>query len=792
MPPREGSISSIPQIRRLGSQLRSRLSASTLWTSQRAYGRTGTNKTKSTRLLTQLLNPRARLKSCLGLQQWPYKIARNGATDHAIFFQIKVLGTQTSITLRKGATQPMRPLWPVVAPFPQFSQGVSTYLAPLFEISSTSLVQNSFRAALNQPHITNIYSNKYVRTLGVPYDHIIREAVTTSHSTASLQIGSAPSATTGVLALFGRSQTLLPFYAALTLPSIFLRTPQLPLSQLRRYSFISTWFRYRSILRQYNIRQKNTRRKYSLFYTYRITKGFLSGPIRRKYIPELPFAIRGTFWQLPTQLTPVDVANVTKSEDSVELRRALLPGTLAPSDPVTFHLPFSTTQCPSYSKVAASSRAVSNLSGRSFSLPPKLRPKKSEYNLIRRPITRSKSSLARRLWSLSKSIKKAAYSKNKALRLFSQNMHGAHLRTQLRGWGHKFLSRSLNARKKHFFTSRPKSLHGNYNLTSQQSGLRPLPRGSSVWSNLTSNPTKPLALGTLSLPTATSQKRNNLAPAPFNTPHLGVNLPAVLKFWRSNTLLKYVLAGSVSSRGLELPTPTVVSSDVQALQLQLSTYFFGSASSKVQNLNLWVVPSSNYALRKRLLRFTSNNAFLHGSTMWCYRALIRFLENCTGRKVALNYGPFVDDSLTFGDKALINIWGFRIMGFQRMLGHKIFVKEALMLIAVSLRLKDPTFLANWIRAMLYRMSFWKFRLLFRYIKFLLQHIFKYSFDHFQFKGFKLRLKGKISVAGNARTRTLFYKVGDTSHSKMDNRVAYDLSFVGTFTGVLGFKLWFFY
>jgi hypothetical protein len=57
---------------------------------------------------------------------------------------------------------------------------------------------------------------------------------------------------------------------------------------------------------------------------------------------------------------------------------------------------------------------------------------------------------------------------------------------------------------------------------------------------------------------------------------------------------------------------------------------------------------------------------------------------------------------------------------------------------------------------------------------------------------KLSLKGKISVAGNARTRTLFLRVGDTSHSKMDNKVAYDLSLVNTFTGVLGFKLFFYY
>ena len=86
------------------------------------------------------------------------------------------------------------------------------------------------------------------------------------------------------------------------------------------------------------------------------------------------------------------------------------------------------------------------------------------------------------------------------------------------------------------------------------------------------------------------------------------------------------------------------------------------------------------------------------------------------------------------------------------------------------------------------MSFWKIRLLFRYIKFLVRYIFKPSFSHFGFKGFKLRLKGKISVAGNARSRALFIRVGNPSHSTMGNRVAYDLSYVNTFTGVLGFKL----
>ena len=56
------------------------------------------------------------------------------------------------------------------------------------------------------------------------------------------------------------------------------------------------------------------------------------------------------------------------------------------------------------------------------------------------------------------------------------------------------------------------------------------------------------------------------------------------------------------------------------------------------------------------------------------------------------------------------------------------------------------------------------------------------------RGIKIQLKGKISVAGNARTRTLFFAYGETSQSQFDHKVAYDLSFVETFTGIMGFKV----
>ena len=260
-----------------------------------------------------------------------------------------------------------------------------------------------------------------------------------------------------------------------------------------------------------------------------------------------------------------------------------------------------------------------------------------------------------------------------------------------------------------------------------------------------------------------------------------------LKAWvsvaESSTVFKYLFCGPQPSSS-KLSTNLLVDS----IQHELHTLGSTVASSS----NLWTVRSSNYTLRRKLLRRVTNSSFRAPVTLWYYRTLVRFIENCSGRRVALRFGPFVENALTFEDRAKCRMWSDRVVSFQKILGHRIFTDEALRLVALSFRLKDPSFLANWIRGMLKRMSFWKIRLLFRYIKFLVRYIFKPSFSHFGFKGFKLRLKGKISVAGNARSRALFIRVGNTSHATMSNKVAYDLSYVNTFTGVLGFKLWFFY
>ena len=231
---------------------------------------------------------------------------------------------------------------------------------------------------------------------------------------------------------------------------------------------------------------------------------------------------------------------------------------------------------------------------------------------------------------------------------------------------------------------------------------------------------------------------------------------------------------------------------IAKVQHQVYSYEKNIPSKQFRNSNLATLNSVNYVIRRKFLRLISSNAFSVDLSFWYYKTLLQFIENCSGRKALLNFGPFIENSLTFEDRARCTLWNNRVTGFQRIMGHRIFVYEALSIVAIAIRLKDPTFLSNWIRGMLKRLSFWRYRLIFRYLKFLLRHIFKPNFHLFGFRGVKLSLKGKISVAGNARTRTLFLRVGDTSHSKMDNKVSYDLSLVNTFTGVLGFKLFFYY
>lgn len=94
--------------------------------------------------------------------------------------------------------------------------------------------------------------------------------------------------------------------------------------------------------------------------------------------------------------------------------------------------------------------------------------------------------------------------------------------------------------------------------------------------------------------------------------------------------------------------------------------------------------------------------------------------------------------------------------------------------------------------MILRISFWKTRSIFRFVKYILNNYFLHIFNRLGVFGLKIKLKGKISVAGNSRKRTILYRVGKTSHSTVNLRVLHDKRTINTFTGVMGFQVWLFY
>jgi len=90
--------------------------------------------------------------------------------------------------------------------------------------------------------------------------------------------------------------------------------------------------------------------------------------------------------------------------------------------------------------------------------------------------------------------------------------------------------------------------------------------------------------------------------------------------------------------------------------------------------------------------------------------------------------------------------------------------------------------------MILRISFWKTRSIFRFIRYLYLLYFTPTFSELKIRGLKIKLKGKISVAGNSRKRSILYRTGETSHSHVNLRVSHAKQTISTFTGVLGFQV----
>ena len=217
-----------------------------------------------------------------------------------------------------------------------------------------------------------------------------------------------------------------------------------------------------------------------------------------------------------------------------------------------------------------------------------------------------------------------------------------------------------------------------------------------------------------------------------------------------------------------------------------------SMTTDLSYTNLQPHKSFSYITSKKILSLFSTNKIREDIIPLYYNTLIRFMEHCSGKKIFIQLYPFLNQNITYDYVVRYKAWITRMKSYERRLGHKFFFEEALHIMHLSFTLRDSSLFSSWLKAMILRISFWKTRTIFRFLRYLFLIYFVHIFPELQIKGLKIRLKGKISAAGNSRKRTILYRVGQTSHSKLNLRVSHSKQTINTFTGVMGFQVWLFY
>jgi len=120
-------------------------------------------------------------------------------------------------------------------------------------------------------------------------------------------------------------------------------------------------------------------------------------------------------------------------------------------------------------------------------------------------------------------------------------------------------------------------------------------------------------------------------------------------FFNNISLLSYVFCNSLLFKYLYTLPYNVSKINSSSLLMSLNNTLFSTTSSLFTKSNIVTFHTFEYNLRRRVLKAFTYDTFSPNVTMWYYHTIIRFIENCTGKKAFLKFNPFIENSLTFND-----------------------------------------------------------------------------------------------------------------------------------------------
>lgn len=114
-----------------------------------------------------------------------------------------------------------------------------------------------------------------------------------------------------------------------------------------------------------------------------------------------------------------------------------------------------------------------------------------------------------------------------------------------------------------------------------------------------------------------------------------------------------------------------------------------------------------------------------------------------------------------------------------------FLKEFLDIMFITVKLKDFTILISYIQRLIASLTIWNHKSFFRFIFNVFREHFTPIFPFLNIIGMRITIKGKVSVTGNSRKRSMCVDLGLTSISNTYTTVDFCNKILNTNTGVLG-------
>jgi hypothetical protein len=177
------------------------------------------------------------------------------------------------------------------------------------------------------------------------------------------------------------------------------------------------------------------------------------------------------------------------------------------------------------------------------------------------------------------------------------------------------------------------------------------------------------------------------------------------------------------------------------------------------------------------------------------KVIVRFLSQFLGSRVVLCLNPSMPTVLVTPERLYGCVLAYRLQVDQeaRSMGYvqACRFRGLVSVLLSAARYKDPDALLSWLRSRMEHMSLFRHRRFLSFVAVALRYVFEEVGGRFCFSGVTLRVRGKLSVAGNARRRAFLFGAGKSSFTSLKLHMLQQFGIVRTTTGCLGVWVRFF-